>query len=231
MLTSLPTSGRELRLGETVLGRLTGAEATIADDRPVQAWTLQGMAGETLTVRLESDDFDAYLYLFGPGMTETLSDDDGGGDLDSELTVTFPETGSYTVGAAALSSGAVGAYSLTAMEPIDLATLATADRRLRVGSTVSGILTTADPVAQGKPVQAWALEARAGQLMTIELLSDDFDAYLQVAGPGFPVPLTNDDGGDDLNSRLDVSFPEGGVYRVIASSLGGSTGTFTLRVR
>ena len=230
-LSSLPTGGRELRLGEPVLGRLTGAESSIADNRPVQAWALEGLAGETVTIRLESDDYDAYLYFFGPGMTETLSDDDSGGDLDSELTVTFSETGTYTVGAAALSSGSTGAYSLTVMEPIDMATLSVGDRLLRVGSIATGMLTAADPVVQGKPVQAWAFEARAGDLVTIELLSDDFDSYLHVAGPGLPVPLTNDDGGDELDSRLDVTFPEDGVYRVIASSLGGSTGTFTLRVR
>ena len=81
-------------------------------------------------------------------------------------------------------------------------------------------------------MQAWAFEARAGDLATVELLSDDFDSYLRVVGPGLSAPLSDDDGGNEgLNSRLDISFPEDGVYRVIASSLGGDTGTFTLRVR
>ena len=88
-----------------------------------------------------------------------------------------------------------------------------------------------DPIFEGKPVQALTFEARAGDSATIEMLSDDFDSYLWVVGPGMRDPLTNDDGGDGLNSRLDVSFPEDGVYLVIASSLGGDTGTFTLRVR
>jgi len=229
-LTSLPTAGRELRRGVPAFGRLTGAEGSIENSRPVHAWSLEGVEGETVTIRLESDDYDAYLYLFGPGMTEVLTNDDGGGDLNSELTISFSETGTYTVGAGALSSGAVGSYSLTLSDPIDLATLSTDGRRLRLGSDVTGMLTAADPVVEGKPVQAWAFEARAGDFATIELLSDDFDSYLSVAGPGLLQPLTNDDGGDGLHSRLSVSFPQDGVYRVIASSLGGSTGTFTLRV-
>ncbi len=94
-----------------------------------------------------------------------------------------------------------------------------------------GRLTGADPVIDGKPVQAWAFEARAGGFVTIDLMSDDFDSYLYVVGPGLPEPLTDDDGGEGLNSRLDVSFPYDGVYRVVASSLGGTLGTFTLRVR
>jgi hypothetical protein len=43
--------------------------------------------------------------------------------------------------------------------------------------------------------------------------------------------LEDDDSGEGLNSRLDVTFPNDGTYRVVASSLGGSLGTFTLRVR
>ena len=93
-----------------------------------------------------------------------------------------------------------------------------------------GTLTAADPVIDGKPAQAWAFEARAGEFVTIELMSDDFDSYLYIVGPGLSEPLTDDDGGEDLNSRLDVSFPNDGVYRVVVSSLGGTFGMFTLRV-
>jgi len=93
-----------------------------------------------------------------------------------------------------------------------------------------GALTAADPVIDGKAVQAWAFEAKAGEFVTIELMSDDFDAYLYVVGPGLPEPLTDDDGGEGLNSRLGVSFPNDGLYRVVASSLGGALGMFTLRV-
>jgi len=230
-LTALPTAGRELSRGEQVFGFLSVGELSVENNRPVQAWALEGVAGETVTIRLESDDYDAYLYFFGPGLTETMTNDDGGEDLDSELTVTFPETGTYTVGAGALSSGATGSYSLTVTDPIDLSALSTGGRRLRVGSNEQGILTAADPVVAGQTLQAWAFEARAGDVVTIDLLSDDFDSYLRVAGPGLPEPLMDDDGGAELNSRLDVSFPEDGIFRVIASSLGGELGTFTLRVR
>ena len=141
-LSALPTAGRELRRGEPGVGRLSGGEASIDNDRPVQAWALEGLAGETAVIRLESDDYDAYLYLFGPGLTETMSNDDGGGGLHSQLTVTFPETGTYTVGAGALSSGATGSYSLTVRDPINMATLSTGGRLLRIGSNVQGTVTS-----------------------------------------------------------------------------------------
>ena len=62
------------------------------------------------------------------------------------------------------------------------------------------------------------------------LMPDDFDSSLQIAGPGMAAPLTNDDGGSDLDSRLDVTFPADGLYRIIAGSLGGDTGRYSLRV-
>ena len=233
-LTGLPTDGRRLTWGELVRGHFTGVEATIRNDQPVQAWALEALAGETATIRLQSDDFDAYLFAFGPGMSEVMSDDDSGGGLDSELTLSFWETGTYTIGASALSSGSTGSYSLTVTDPvdaIDMTDLSTAGRVLRMGSNAMGTLTEADPVIDGQPVQAWAVEASAGDFATIELMSVDFDSYLYVVGPGLPEPLSDDDGGDGLNSRLVVSFPADGVYSVVASSLGGTTGDFVLSMR
>lgn len=230
-LTALSTSGRVLRWGEQAFGHLSGAEASIENDRPVQAWALQGEAGETATIRLESEDYDAYLYFFGPGLTETMTNDDGGSGLNSELTVTFAETGTYIVGAGALSSGATGSYALTVSDPVNLSMLSTEGRSLQVGANEEGMLTGTDLVYEGQRAQAWAFEARAGESATIEMLSESFDSYLRVTGPGLPEYLSDDDGGEDLNSRLVVSFPQTGVYRVIASSLGGDTGAFTLRVR
>lgn len=112
-----------------------------------------------------------------------------------------------------------------------MTSLSTDGRLLRMGSNARGMLTEADPVIDGQPVQAWAFEARAGDFATIELMSDDFDSCLFLVGPGLPEPLSDDDGGEGLNSRLAISFPADGVYRVVASSLGGATGAFTLRVR
>jgi hypothetical protein len=230
-LAALPTDGRELAWSVPAQGRLLGTEATLADGKPVQAWALEALAGETATIRLESEDFDAYLFAYGPGMMESLTDDDSGGGLNSELTVWFPETGTYTIGAGALSSPSSGSYTLSVSDPIDMSGLSTDGRSLRIGSNAKGILTGVDAVIEGQPVQAWALEARAGDFLIIDLISDDFDSYLFVVGPGLAEPLFDDDGGDGLNSRLSVSFPDDGVYNVIASSLGGELGAFTLQVR
>ena len=229
-LAALPTGGRELTWGEPVRGHLMGTEATLNDGKPVQAWALEVLAGETATIRLESEDFDTYLFAYGPGMGETMTDDDSGGGLNSELTILFPESGTYTIGAGALNAASTGSYSLSVTDPIDMNDLSTDGRLLQVGSNARGTLTVEDPVIEGRPMQAWALEARGGDFVRIDLISEDFDGYLFITGPGLEEPLSDDDGGEGLNSRLEISLPANGVYQVIASSL-GAVGAYRLRVR
>jgi hypothetical protein len=65
-----------------------------------------------VTIDLMSDELDSYLYLVGPGLDEPLSDDDGGGELNSRITHTFTESGTYRVIVSALSSDATGAFTL-----------------------------------------------------------------------------------------------------------------------
>ncbi|MEM7415606.1 MAG: PPC domain-containing protein [Gemmatimonadota bacterium] len=228
-LSALPPFGA-IRLGEERFGQMSNSEATIENGRPVQRWTIDGRAGDRLTISLESDDYDSYLYFTGPGMAEAETNDDGGEGLDSEMTVTLTMDGTYTIGAAALSSGAMGAYRLSVSAPVDPANLPTAGRQLSLGVPMSGALTDTDARYDGHLVQAWSFRAEAGQRVTIDQMSEDFDSYLRIVGPGLS-ERTNDDGGDGLNSRLDVTFPETGEYRIIAGSLGGNTGSFTVQVR
>ena len=231
-LLELPTDGRVVGMGSTVTGSFDGTEPSIQDGRPATAWGLEGRAGESVTVRLISDAFDAYLHLLGPGMSEALSDDDGAGDLNSQITVDFPETGTYRVIASALSAGSRGSYTLEVLDPVDLSALPTAGRRAVVGETVSGTLPTGGPVVtDGRPGQAWALEGLAGQSVTIELLAEDFDAYLYLAGPELDPPLEDDDGAGDRNSRIAVTFRDSGTYRLIVSAFSSrSGGRFDIRV-
>ena len=230
VLLSLPTQGT-LGFGSTTYGTLTGGERSIQDGRPVQAWTLYGTAGESVVVTHRSDDFDAYLYVTGPGLLEALTDDDSAGDLDSQITVTFPETGTYMVGASALSSGSTGSYMLSLTRPIQMSELTVDGRTLRMGSSSYGMLSDLDPMIEGRPVQAWAFRGEAGQRVTFELISEDFDSYLHLVGPGIASPMTNDDGAGDLDSRIEVTLPESGLYRVVASSLGGDGGSYEVRAR
>lgn len=102
--------------GETVEGRLGDGDAQAPDGAWTDVWAYRGTAGETITVAQRSEDFDSFIYfgrmVDGEWMAMGLDDDSGGG-LDSELTVTLPESGEYLIRATSLLTGEEGAYTIT----------------------------------------------------------------------------------------------------------------------
>lgn len=230
-LASLPTVGRTLGLGDVVFGQVTLGVDMIDDNRAAQAWTIEGRIGESATITLESDAFDAYLFVLGPGIDEPMADDDSGGSGNSQLTVRFPADGPYTVVATVLSTGS-GPYVLRVEEPLSLNNLDAAGRVMMVGGEGVGTLSGEDPVmVDGRRAQAWAVEGVSGQRVAIELTSDDFDSFLYLVGPGIGEPLSDDDGAGGLNSRITHTFRESGTYLIIVSALGtDAMGDFRLKV-
>src|SRR5439155_1414205 len=82
-------------VGQTQQGSLTRNDVLLDSDTTyAQAWTIQGRAGQTITIDLESDAFDAYLFLRGPGVAggRDFQDDDSGGSCNARLTATFPQS-------------------------------------------------------------------------------------------------------------------------------------------
>ena len=229
VLMELPTEG-SLEAGSSVGGRLGASSATVLEGRPLAAWEIQGQAGDALTITMSSSEFDAYLYAYGPGMSQIATDDDSGGDVNAQLTLRFSESGRYVVGASALGTGSTGNYTLVVTEAVGPENLPV-EGTLDVPGSANGALRTTDAVLDGRRSQAWTFEATAGQAVTVELLSDSFDSYLTVMGPGLVTPLEDDDSAGDLDSRIVFTPAESGTFRVIASSLGGDAGEFELRVR
>jgi hypothetical protein len=230
-LLSLTTEDRTLELGSLEAGILGPASPTIADGRVAQAWALTGEAGEQVSVVLESDDFDAYLYVVGPGLSDVLSDDDGAGSRNSLIQFTLPTAGPFTVVATSFSSGSFGPYTIRVGEPVDPTTLSL-EGVVDLGQSVDGELAFEDRVVvDGRRGRIWGYEATAGQRVSIDLRSEQFDTYLYVMGPGLQEPRSDDDGGDDTNSSMAITFPETGTYRIVVSSFGsGSSGSYTLTV-
>ena len=242
----LPSNGR-LEVGSEARGGLSAADHRGPNDAHLDAWELQGRVGDAVTIDLMSTDLDTYLYAVGPGFGETLSDDDGGAGCDSRLTFTFLESGTFRVVASSAVGSGTGVYTIRVSaqpEPIDdygcgelnpaaLRALPTGDRRVTVGESVTGSLSSADVTLPDgdRRAQAWALDGQAGQTVTVTLASEQFDAYLYLVGPGIGVE-SDDDSAGDLNAQLTVTFPQSGTYRIIATTISsGATGGYTLDVR
>jgi serine protease Do len=90
---------------------------------------------------------------------------------------------------------------------------------IAVGQTITGALRRGDVVSRDKSyVQKWEIAATHGAVVTIDLVSDSFDAYLIVYGPGLASDLQDDDSGGNCNARITVRFPQSGVYHIAVTS-------------
>jgi len=255
VLMSLDSEGRTIGLEETQDGVLTDGDPRHPESGlRVQPWRLRGPAGASVVVDVVSDAFDAVLYVAGEGFEEVLYVDDYGEGCNRRLELVLPPSGEVILLPGALNEAAVGPFLLrvssdpppleaggcavgvsasgtSVADPEDLSGLTGSVGDLPGGTEVEGALGPGDDVlGTGAFGQGWSYEGRAGEEVIFELVSDDFDAFLYLMGPGLLSPLVNDDGAGDLNSRIEVTLPESGIYTLVVSTLeAGSEGDFRLR--
>lgn len=253
ILQLLPLQGSTVEVGSEIEGALSDADYRTTSGMLVQAFTLAGGAGDPITVDLMSDDFDAYLYLVGPGYDEPLSDDDSGGACHARLTLFLPEDGPYRVVVGSWQSP--GSYTLRvdsrAYPPapgdcsgdefggefFDTDMLASLTRAGPVGSlgpeaVVAGTLSDEDAtLSDGSRADIYTLAGEPGQTLVVELISEDFDALLMRVPPERDRYEMDDDSAGNCNSRMYVTFEGGEPHLIVANSLGSDErGAYTLRV-
>jgi serine protease Do len=96
-------------------------------------------------------------------------------------------------------------------------------------------LTRLVPAPKGRPgchSRAYSLELAAGEQVTIDLESLEFDAFLRVEDADGKKLAEDDDSGGELNARIVFRAPRGGTYHVIVTSYTpGETGNYELTIR
>ncbi|MCP3995461.1 MAG: hypothetical protein GY722_10405 [bacterium] len=99
--------------------------------------------------------------------------------------------------------------------------------------TVSGTLSTFDCSHQdGTVYDVWEFEGTAGQTVVIDLMSDDFNAFLYLTDPDDQLVATDDDSGVGSNSRIVHVLESSGTWFVIANNLRfSSLGDYTLQLQ
>ncbi|NYZ63346.1 ABC transporter substrate-binding protein [Luteimonas deserti] len=197
--------GGPIAAGETVNGLHDGA---------AHSYTFTLPARRLVRIDLRSDEIDPLLRLSGTGVE--ITDDDGGDGLHARI-ATLLDAGEYTVRAEAAAPGA-GFYTLS---------LAADEAPADVGGGA---------LAAGRPVDAtlmpgmtdrWSLNVRSAGQYTIDMRSGDLDSHLRLLR-GAEVLASDDDGGDNLDSRI-VQRLEPGQYTVEATAVGGSeTGRYRI---
>jgi hypothetical protein len=111
-----PVTARPITAGREASGALTAQDPDLENGAYFQHWTYAGRAGETLRVRMRSDEFDTYLWLgrIAGGTFEELAYNDDAQDdgTNSYLEFTLPATGEYVIRATSYGPQSTGAYTL-----------------------------------------------------------------------------------------------------------------------
>ena len=232
--------------GEDGLGEPTGPTLTILLDGDVfedfftnavtgRAYGFNGTAGDQVVIEMVSEELDPYLVLTGPYGEVYAYDDDGGEEpLASRIEFTLPNTGSYFILATTFGNLRGSFYEEDAeVEEVEMpytislsgATLP-ADANPDSITFFRGELFVNEPFVDGystiaEPVYYFVLDAAAGDVLDIELVSEDMDTLLMVFGVGGVRLAADDDGGDGTNSSvLGFEVPEDGTYVIWATSYG-----------
>lgn len=109
-----------------------------------------------------------------------------------------------------------------------------AEGRIEVGETMRGALEPGDLLmADSTFADVWVFAGTAGQPVTVDVRSDEFDTYLQLLDAGGAKLGDDDDSGGDLNSRLTLTLPATGEYRIVVNSAGHEprAGRYTVSIR
>ena len=115
--TSRPsTADHAITIGQSQQGTLSRRDVLLTRDSTyAQPWSIQGRAGTTITIDLESEAFDPYLFLRGPGISggRDFQDDDSGGYCNARLTATFPRDTTYEIVVNTADHYATGTFTLS----------------------------------------------------------------------------------------------------------------------
>jgi len=109
-----------------------------------------------------------------------------------------------------------------AAPPSDTAVAAPGESaRIEPGQSLHGRLEPGDLLmADSTLADVWEFDGTAGETVTVEVSSDEFDTYLEVLDAGGKLLGQDDDSGGDLNSRLTLTLPATGSYRIVVNSAG-----------
>lgn len=240
-----------IAVGQSINGTLASGDATLSSGEFQDTYRLQGRRGQQYVIRLQATAFDPYLLVRGPNNLSEDNDDDESerGSRNSRIVVTMPADGELRIMATSYQSGDTGAYTLSVEGPGGGVTAANgaignaAQQRgptrpavpITVGSTTNGALGSGDSTLRsGEFYDSYTFQGRRGQAVDIRLTSTAFDPYVMISGPNNFSAYNDDDadgGQNNKNSRLLLTLPADGAYRVQATSYqSGESGAYRLSV-
>jgi hypothetical protein len=205
-------SARPLASNGDVSGEITSTTPiNYSDGTRSQLFSLQLAAGQAISLKLKGALNGALSVFHRDALVSRSESDDGG---NAALSLRADKAGSYLVAVSGADSRAFGPFQLSA-EPI----VAYDGKPLTAGHRIT------DWLQNG--AKTYTLEVDKAGLYTIDLESSEFDSRLELSGNG--VTMEDDDGGNQLNSRL-VAPLQPGRYTITASGFSEASGALYLSV-
>jgi len=211
---------RSLELNGSPIRGTLGPDSNVlpGDNSYFNAYSFEGRAGQTVSLDLTSNDFDAYLILLDSNGNSVAQDDDSASGTNARIVTQLPETGTYILLANSFRGGESGDYELTLRSQ---GGQPSSNRRGRLLLDETGVLRTGDPSLpeDGSLFHQYGFSGEAGQSITIRLESSEFDTYLLLFdNEGNLIDQNDDIGPGNTDSELRVRLPETRDYIVVVNS-------------
>lgn len=219
-----------------VSGYIDYTDPVDGDGRNYEAYRFVIPQQHVVRIRQESSEVDTFVILgvvgSGGEFIPLFHDDDSGGGLNSEFYYQSVADDTFEVRASTYGTGASGSYRLI-VEDVS----ATSEGGLSGGMIVGGWIGEQDNPGYGSFYELRDFYALAGQTVTVNYRSSEFDAYLEVGqwtNNGFVASWSDDDsGGGETGFDSQVVFvaPYTGTYTAKLTTYSeGETGQFSFEV-
>ena len=175
--------------------------ASLEEGNPNTFWYFDGNAGDTISVRMESNDFKPGLYLYDSAgqLLEGYVNSTAGSDI---LQMKLPDSDQYFIQASRLNH-ATGDYTLL-IETTD----PYGKNQLTVGESISDVL-------EGQSDQNyWYFRGFIGDIISISMQSSDFEAYLSLYGPRNDLLSSTEDGDAGRTTTITYQLQSSGLYTI-----------------
>jgi hypothetical protein len=212
-------------------GTLASGDGTYSEGEYFDSYEFEGQPGQAVTIDLRSDDFDTYLVLEGPGGQREVNDD-ADSTAHSQIVTQLSQLGTYTVHVTSYGGGETGDYVVSISQGTGGGGQVTANDSvaLGLGQSTSGSLEAADTRTEdGKYEDVYSFDGSAGETLSVDLNSGEFDTYLTVVAPSGQTFENDDFDGSTSRSVVDFTLPESGRYRIVATTYASdTTGSYQL---
>ena len=214
-----------IALGSTVQTELSATDPTHPERSSYyREFTFQGTAGQQVEIIVGSDELDTYAFLVGPDGAQLMSDDDGGGNLDSRILFTLPTNGTYTIQATTYSDSVTGPIWVSVAEYI---VLPIQTQTLSLGQMITASIDMQDGQcgASGRRCEAWTLDLSAGQAIQIDNQSESYDVGVRLLNPVMQIVWQNDGYYGAVPTSPVFVAPYAGTYQLLVMGSPGSSTT------